>query len=327
MQDHLNEGVGSSADDAVIEGILAGMAIEGEGEVLEEAETQGAVAVEARAEPIEPAAHGEDEALVESAANAADRQDLYAAQGEGAEFLESAGSDTPQTPPEAVTDPEAAKRAKAEAKKAEKEAKKAEREKKRAETKAKKDAERAAKPPRATSVTHQPGDLLVAKLGGDWREYVVFSNEGAADTLATEAAQNAFIERMNDRDAIADKVREKAIMLFGWLKAGGELNKVMDITFRVLHRDGELTSGEKGNLTKALLAKPYSKGTANSQANQMFMLLPELGIALKEKGKLTPNPDSALLPMVYSQLGLVKADDASADVEVEAGAEVEDASA
>jgi hypothetical protein len=92
--------------------------------------------------------------------------------------------------------------------------------------------------------------------------------------------------------------------LFGWLKNGGTLNEVMRRAFVEMAKDGCLTSGKNGNLHATLLAKPYSGPTAASQGNQIFMLFPALKIAIKEKGKLIPNPDSLLLAKVNSLLGL-----------------------
>lgn len=311
--DHAVEVNVNGGDQAIVDNLLSEMANTIEpGEIVETAEVTGddvavieapeAVA-DAAAAVIESFVPAADDALIEGVVADAEaqsaRQAIYEQQ-EGEEVVE--GGDAPITTPEAATDPAEAKRIKAEAKKREQEEKKAAREKARAEKKAAKELEKANKPERVTSVTHKPGDLLVAKLGSAFRDTVVF--DITADQGATETAQDEFVGRMNDRDAIADKVRDKAIMLFTWLKSGGELNKVMEITFRTLHRDGALVSGEKGNLHLALLAKPFSKGTANSQGNQMFMLLPELGIAIKTKGRMEPNPNSALLPAIYSQLGL-----------------------
>lgn len=184
-----------------------------------------------------------------------------------------------------------------------------------AEAKAERDAKRAAakalkaaqpKPERVSKITHTPGKLLKAKLGADAADFLVFDMTDAhmdAEQLAKK--QEAFIDRMDDREAIAGKVKEKIIMLLTWLKNGGELNEVLKRTFTVLRSDGELVSGMKGNLHLNLLSKPYSVGTANSQGNQMFMALPELGICLREKGRLVPNQDSALLPAIYAKLGLM----------------------
>ncbi|MPQ56248.1 hypothetical protein [Duganella sp. FT27W] len=158
------------------------------------------------------------------------------------------------------------------------------------------------KVPRATSVTHKPGDLLLAKLGDKADDFLVF--DSTADLAQIEVDKIQFIERMNDRDAIADKVREKINMFLVWMAKGGSLNEVLKRAITVLHTDGQLTSGDKGNLQLNLLSKPYSVGTARSQANQMFMALPELGLTIKEKGRMIPNPNSPLLVGAYAALGL-----------------------
>jgi hypothetical protein len=159
------------------------------------------------------------------------------------------------------------------------------------------------KAPRVTSITHKPGDRLLIALGGN-KELLTFSK--ADDTIAAEARADKFIEDMNDRNAIADKVREKAIMLMTWIASGKDvsaLNEVLLRTFKVLFTEGELTSGQKGNLQQNLLSKPYSPGTAASQANQMFMLLPLLGVTMREKGKMVVNPDSIIAEAMKVKLG------------------------
>jgi len=159
------------------------------------------------------------------------------------------------------------------------------------------------KAPRITSITHKPGDRLVALLGD--KSHLHFFMSDSAE--ANEVRVNSFVDAMNTRDAIADKVKDKAIMLFTWLKSekgADSLNEVMKRAFEVLKKDGELTSGKNGNLQSNLLAKPYSPGTAASQANQMFMLFPLLGITQREKGKMVANPDSTVLTVVNARLGL-----------------------
>ena len=161
------------------------------------------------------------------------------------------------------------------------------------------------KEPRATSITHQPGDLLVAQLGTRAADYLTLSTlDAELETDALNAKRDGFVDRMNDPDAIADKVREKMIMAIMFAADGGALNEVLKRTLTVLAADGHLTSGEKGNLQVNLLAKPYSKGTAASQSNQMFMALPELDICIKEKGRMVANPDSTLLMAMNARLGL-----------------------
>jgi hypothetical protein len=158
------------------------------------------------------------------------------------------------------------------------------------------------KAPRATSVTHNPGDLLLAKLGEKADDWLVFDTNASLEQIQVDKA--CFIDRMNNRDAIADKVREKINMFMVWMVKGGTLNEVLKRAITVLHQDGQLTSGDKGNLQLNLLSKPYSVGTARSQANQMFMALPELQLTIKERGRMVPNPNSPLLIGAYAALGL-----------------------
>lgn len=161
--------------------------------------------------------------------------------------------------------------------------------------------------PRATKVTHSPGKLLMSKLGSAFADTLVFDINHTPEQM--EAARNAFVERLDitkkeNPEYIADKVRDKIQMLLVWLNRGGELNEVLKRTLTLLHKDGKVTSGDKGNLQVNLLAKPYSIGTARSQANQMFMALPALQIVIKDKGSMVPNPDSALLMAINAKLGL-----------------------
>lgn len=159
------------------------------------------------------------------------------------------------------------------------------------------------KAPRITSITHKPGDRLVALLGG--KEWLQFNKTD--DTVAAEKRAEDFIEAMNTRDAIADKVKDKAIMLMTWIASGKDtsaLNEVLLRTFKVLFKDGELTSGKNGNLQVDLLGKPYSPGTAASQANQMFMLLPVLGVTKREKGRMVVDNDSSIVEVMKMKLGM-----------------------
>jgi hypothetical protein len=160
------------------------------------------------------------------------------------------------------------------------------------------------KTPRITSTTHKPGERLMALLGGDktWLGFIKTDDSTACDKRADQ-----FLADMDDRNAIADKVKDKAIMLLTWIASGKDtsaLNEVLLRSFQVLLTQGELTSGNKGNLQTNLLSKPYSPGTAASQANQMFMLFPILGITVREKGRMVVNPDSAIVDVMKLKMGL-----------------------
>lgn len=145
-------------------------------------------------------------------------------------------------------------------------------------------------------------DRIAHGLGDKLSEFMLLEIEDATLSGDDLKAKNA--EVLASIDATAKKVGEKANMLFKWMNKGGDLNEVMTRAFKVLVRDGELTSGDKGNLQLELLAKPYSLGTARSQANQIFMLFPTLKITMKEKGKMVPNPNSLIFMKAKAQLGL-----------------------
>lgn len=208
-------------------------------------------------------------------------QELYADQDDEVEA--TAEADKPST--EALPDEKTVKAKKAKQPKAAKEPKEP-------------------KAPRVTSTTHKPDERLMALLGGDktWLGFIKTD-----DTIMAERRADQFLADMHDRDAIADKVKDKAIMLLTWIASGKDtsaLNEVLLRSFSVLFKDGELTSGNKGNLQTNLLSKPYSPGTAASQANQMFMLFPILGITQREKGRMVINPDSAIVDVMKLKMGV-----------------------
>lgn len=144
-------------------------------------------------------------------------------------------------------------------------------------------------------VAHMLGD----KVG----EFMLLELADASLTGDDLAAKNKEVLALFDADTTAKKVAEKAAMLVKWMHKGGELNEVMKRAFTLLAKDGELTSGDKGNLQVDLATK-YSIGTARSQANQMFMLFPILKITTKEKGKMVANPNSLYLMKANGLLGL-----------------------
>lgn len=177
------------------------------------------------------------------------------------------------------------------------------------------DAEKPEKAPKAyvpRYTNSKTSEVLKHKLGEKWAEFLILEAEDAE--LSPEALaekQSELLKMLDVRPGTAEtagtqkKVAEKVVMLFGWMSKGGTLNEVMRRTFEVLCRDGEITTGEKGNLQQHLLAKPYSIGTARAQAGQMMAMLPMLKIAQKsDKGRLVANPNSIALMKVKAELGL-----------------------
>jgi len=155
-----------------------------------------------------------------------------------------------------------------------------------------------------------PSQKVAAHLGDAKGEYLLLNMDDAMlEGEALVERQASIAAMLDDKNPktwkLAQKEKEKAVMLFGYLKKGGQLNEVMRRAFTLLINEGELTSGDKGNLQQDLLKKPYSIGTARSQANQMFGLFQALEIVTKsEKGKFVANPDSLILAKVKGMLGL-----------------------
>lgn len=155
-------------------------------------------------------------------------------------------------------------------------------------------------------VSAKTSEKITYRLGEKAGEYLLLETADAA--LSGEELKKRQEELLKSFDATRQiKVKEKMVQLFGYLSNGGKLNEVMRRAFLVLLRDDELTSGDKGNLHKDLLAKPYSVGTARAQAGQIFSLFPLLKIVKKnENGIYMPNPDSVILQQMKAALDVKK---------------------
>uniref|UniRef100_A0AAU6W0M4 Uncharacterized protein n=1 Tax=Pseudomonas phage Nican01 TaxID=3138540 RepID=A0AAU6W0M4_9CAUD len=96
-------------------------------------------------------------------------------------------------------------------------------------------------------------------------------------------------------DGLPKKIGEKATNLFAHVSKGAQLSNYTRIAINFLLQHGEMTSKQ---LKDTYLSRPYSEGTSSSQTTQLMNLLPALGIAKKEAGKLVVNPTSTLFPML-----------------------------
>ena len=96
------------------------------------------------------------------------------------------------------------------------------------------------KAPRVTSITHQPGDRLVALLGD--KSFIHFSL--SEDAAANETRVDEFVKAMNTRDAIADKVKRALDMV--------QLGHLSD------RMPGQLSGGQQQRvaLARALVFEP-----------------------------------------------------------------------
>lgn len=157
------------------------------------------------------------------------------------------------------------------------------------------------KPHKPTYAANKRSEVLASRLGATAGDTLLLVNEDALlEGVELEKRQRE-IKAMIDT-CPQKKVAEKGVMLFGWMSKGGKLNDVMHRAFKVLIRDGEITTGSQGNLHKELASKPYSPGTCSAQAGQIACLFPMLGITGKEKGKLVANSESVILAKVKSDL-------------------------
>lgn len=96
-------------------------------------------------------------------------------------------------------------------------------------------------------------------------------------------------------DGLPKKIGEKATNLFAHVSKGAQLSNYTRIAINFLLQHGEMTSKQ---LKDTYLSRPYSEGTSSSQTTQLMNLLPALGIAKKEAGKLVVNPTSTLFPLL-----------------------------
>lgn len=154
-------------------------------------------------------------------------------------------------------------------------------------------------------VSAKTSEKIMFRLGSKAGDFLVLETKDAElDETALKARQEEMLKGFDGTSQI--KVREKMVQLFGYLSGTNiKLNEVMRRAFTVLLKDGNLISGEKGNLHIDLLAKPYSVGTARAQSGQIFSLFPQLKIVTKsDRGVYTANPDSVILQMMKQRLGL-----------------------
>lgn len=171
---------------------------------------------------------------------------------------------------------------------------------------------------RTTYTNSKASEVLKARLNGDVSSDLILElGDLELSPEELQSKQSALLDILNVRphqskDASTQKkVAEKVVMLFGYLKNGGNLNEVLRRTFTVLAKDGYVQMGKTGNLFLNLLEKPYSVGTANAQGGQMLQMLPLLKIALPDpsnKGRLVVNPNSVIFARMVTLLGLDKAE-------------------
>lgn len=147
---------------------------------------------------------------------------------------------------------------------------------------------------RIATMGMKKSEALVKALGNRAADFLTINlSDAELPDEQRQAKINELLATIDDSKKTPIKIQEKVINFYAHLSNGAQLSNYTKMAIELLVKDGELTS--KG-LKDAYEARPYSPGTASSQATQMMKLLPLLGLAKREGQKLIVNPDSVLLP-------------------------------
>lgn len=157
-------------------------------------------------------------------------------------------------------------------------------------------AQPAKKPPatkRISTLGLSTSAALAQGLGSKLDELLTLDANDFA--LSEEDSHTKRHDLMAAIDVLPKKIGEKVVNLYAHISKGATLSTYTRIAIDLLVKDGEITSK---SLKDLYIARPYSEGTASSQATQMMKLLPTLGLAIRSAGKITLNENSLLMPML-----------------------------
>jgi len=160
-------------------------------------------------------------------------------------------------------------------------------------------------------------ERLKDKLGSELAGFSVLT---LADAGVDEAGLDAVMEStMVIIRSMSGKAQNWAAKLIENLS--GRKSSMSEVTariFKLMERDGFITTGNTGNMYLDLLAKPYSPGAARAMgSNNLAMMLALKIIDADGKGRFVPNHDSLLLMKARSMLFAGTAADAEEDAELE----------
>lgn len=240
---------------------------------------------------------------IEAATPSADEQHEARAEELHLEEVKAGG------PVEEAEDPKAKKAADKAAKKAEQDAARAaaaaKRKTEREEKAAKRAAEKAAKPaPVPRKHYASKVERVTDKLGEHLGDYTVLTLSDAALTGDELKAKQQ--ETLDVLKVAGVKVQNRMTLLLEFVAGKqSKLNEVIQRAFTLLHKDGHLTVGEKGNFHQNLLAKPYSAAAARAMGNNTLAAMRDFKVIAKDaEGKYVANPESLILMKVNGMLGL-----------------------
>lgn len=143
---------------------------------------------------------------------------------------------------------------------------------------------------RESSEGKKKSEIITSHLGAESAGFFALEIDDAElDVAELKEREKATLEVI---DALPKKVGEKATNLFDFLKTGEHLSIYTKIAFDLLLEKTTFTSED---LRAAMLAHGYTKGTSDSQAQQMMTLLPALKVGVRVKNIMTKNAGSMIL--------------------------------
>lgn len=158
-------------------------------------------------------------------------------------------------------------------------------------------------------------ERLKDRMGADLPGYSVLT---LADAGVTEGDLSAVTEAtMVIIRAMSGKAQNWAVKLVEALSGKkASMSEVTARIFKLLQKDGFITTGATGNLYLDLIAKPYSPGAARAMGgNNLAMMMALRILDADGKGRFVPNEDSLLLMKARSVLfGTPSEEDAELEV-------------
>jgi hypothetical protein len=146
---------------------------------------------------------------------------------------------------------------------------------------------------RISTVGMAKSEALANALGDRLGDLLTIDSTALA--LPADVQFDQRIALLDRIDKMPKKIGEKATNLFAHVAKGAALSNYTRIAINFLVQNDEMSSKQ---LKDTYLSRPYSEGTSSSQCTQLMHLLPALGIAIKSGGRLIPNPNSTLLPLL-----------------------------
>ncbi|QSV17153.1 hypothetical protein [Photobacterium ganghwense] len=135
----------------------------------------------------------------------------------------------------------------------------------------------------------KPKRKRVATGGKTAEEYVADKSDAAFEAVGI--AKEEFALMLN---ALPKKVKDKAKNILAWANDEAELSIYTRLCLEYLVKNGSATSGDLRTYLMSNPEKPYTVGTAGSQAGQMMALLPAIGMATKDGKSITLNRENPL---------------------------------